>query len=156
MDWILLLLVAGAAVILWRIVQKVRALKDTREEDYDARFISQLRRSGVDPFKPVDVDFFLALPTREAAERLAARLEDDLFTPDIRVTEGPGDLPVSVQARKMMQINELGIRTAVERLRELVAAEGGRYDGWAPGSEAMGALRAASQRARTTPRRGFN
>lgn len=156
MDWILLLLVAGAAVILWRIVQKVRALRDTREEDYDARFISQLRRSGVDPFKPVDVDFFLALPTREAAERLAARLEDDLFTPDIRVTEGPGDLPVSVQARKVMQINELGIRTAVERLRELATAEGGRYDGWAPGSEAMGALRAASQRARTTPRRGFN
>lgn len=156
MDWILLLLVAGAAVILWRIVQKVRALRDTREEDYDARFISQLRRSGVDPFKPVDVDFFLALPTREAAERLAARLEDDLFTPDIRVTEGPGDLPVSVQARKMMQINELGIRAAVERLRELATAEGGRYDGWAPGSEAMGALRAASQRARTTPRRGFN
>lgn len=156
MDWILLLLVAGAAVILWRIVQKVRALRDTREEDYDARFISQLRRSGVDPFKPVDVDFFLAMPTRESAERLAARLEDDLFTPDIRVTEGPGDLPVSVQARKVMQINELGIRTAVERLRELATAEGGRYDGWAPGSEAMGALRAASQRARTTPRRGFN
>lgn len=156
MDWILLLLVAGAAVILWRIVQKVRALRNTREEDYDARFISQLRRSGVDPFKPVDVDFFLALPTREAAERLAARLEEDLFTPDIRVTEGPGDLPVSAQARKVMQINELGIRTAVERLRELATAEGGRYDGWAPGSEAMGALRAASQRARTTPRRGFN
>lgn len=156
MDWILLLLVAGAAVIFWRIVQKVRALRNTREEDYDARFISQLRRSGVDPFKPVDVDFFLALPTREAAERLAARLEEDLFTPDIRVTEGPGDLPVSVQARKVMQINELGIRTAVERLRELATAEGGRYDGWAPGSEAMGALRAASQRARTTPRRGFN
>ena len=133
MDWILLLLVAGAAVILWRIVQKVRALRNTREEDYDARFISQLRRSGVDPFKPVDVDFFLALPTREAAERLAARLEDDLFTPDIRVTEGPGELPVSVQARKVMQINELGIRTAVERLRELATAEGGRYDGWAPG-----------------------
>lgn len=156
MDWILLLLVAGAAVILWRIVQKVRTLRNTREEDWDARFISQLRRSGVDPFKPVDVDFFLALPTREAAERLAARLEDDLFTPDIRVTEEALDLPVSVQARKVMQINEPGIRTAVERLRELVAAEGGRYDGWAPGSEAMGALRAASQRARPTPRRGFN
>ncbi|MFM7625694.1 MAG: ribonuclease E inhibitor RraB [Gammaproteobacteria bacterium] len=156
MDWILLLLVAGAAVILWRVVQKVRTLRNTRDEDWDARFISQLRRSGVDPFKPVDVDFFLALPTREAAERLAARLEDDLFTPDIRVTEDALDLPVSVQARKMMQINELGIRTAVERLRELVAAEGGRYDGWAPGSEAMGALRAASQRARPTPRRGFN
>lgn len=156
MDWILLLLVAGAAVIIWRIVQKVRALRNTREADYDARFISQLRRSGVDPFKPVDVDFFLALPTREAAERLAARIEDDLFTSDIRVTEGPGDLLVSVQARKTMQINELGIRTAVERLRELASAEGGRYDGWAPGSEAMGALRAASQRSRTTPRGGFN
>jgi hypothetical protein len=156
MDWILLLLLVGAAIIVWRIVQKVRALRDTREEDWDARFISQLRRSGVDPFKPVDVDFFLALPTREAAERLAVRLEEDLFTPDIRVTEGPRDLPVSVQARKVMQINELGIRTAVERLRELVAAEGGRYDGWAPGSEAMGALRAASQRARPAPRRGFN
>ena len=156
MDWILLLLVAGAAVILWRIVQKVRALRDTREEDWDARFISQLRRSGIDPFKPVNVDFFLALPTREAAERVSALLEEDLFTPDIRVTEEALDLPVSVQARKLMQINELGIRTVVERLRSLAAAEGGRYDGWAPGSEAMGALRAASQRPRTAPRRGFN
>ena len=155
MDWILLLLVAGAAVIFWRIVQKVRALRNTREEDYDARFISQLRRSGVDPFKPVDVDFFLALPTREAAERLAARLEEDLFTPDIRVTEEALDLPVSLQARKVMQINELGIRTAVERLRGLVAAEGGRYDGWAPGPEAMGALRSAAEQARPKPRRGF-
>ena len=156
MDWILLLLVAGAAVIVWRIVQQVRALRNTREEDWDSRFISQLRRSGVDPFKPVDVDFFLALPTREAAERLAAQLEEDLFTPDIRVTDEALDLPVSVQARKLMQINELGIRTAVERLRGLVATEGGRYDGWAPGSEAMGALRAASRRPRTAPRRGFN
>lgn len=156
MDWILLLLVVGAAVIVWRIVQKVRALRNTREEDWDARFISQLRRSGIDPFKPVDVDFFLALPTREAAERLVAQLEEDLFTPDIRVTEEALDLPVSLQARKVMQINELGIRTAVERLRGLAAAEGGRYDGWAPGSEAMGALRAASQRARTGSRRGLN
>lgn len=156
MDWILLLLVAGAAVILWRIVQKVRALRNTREEDYDARFISQLRRSGVDPFKPVDVDFFLALPTREAAERLAARLTQEQFTPDIQVAEEALDLPVSVQARKVMQINELGIRAAVERLRELATAEGGRYDGWAPGSEAMGALRAASQRARKTSGRGFS
>ena len=104
----------------------------------------------------MDVDFFLALPTREAAERLAARLTQDQFTPDIQIAEEALDLPVSVQARKMMQINELSIRAAVDRLRELVAAEGGRYDGWAPGSEAMGALRAASQRARTTPRRGFN
>jgi hypothetical protein len=156
MDWILLLLVAGAAVILWRIVQKLRALRRTRDEDWDARFISQLRRSGIDPFKPVDVDFFLALPTREAAERLSVLLEEDLFTPDIRVAEEALDLPVSVQARKAMQINELGIRTAVERLRVLVAAEGGRYDGWAPGSEAMGALRTSSNRARTAPRRGFN
>jgi hypothetical protein len=52
-----------------------------------------------------------------------------------------------------MQVNESGIRNAATRLRELAAAEGGRYDGWAPGPEAMGALRTASAKARSTPRR---
>lgn len=156
MDYMLLLLVLGGLVILVRIVQKVRALRRAREDDWDTRFIERLRRSGVDPFKPIEVDFFLALPSAEAASRISAQLVEDLFTPDIRSTDGPGDLPISLHARKTMQINEVGIRTAATRLRGLAAAEGGRYDGWAPGAEAFGALRGAADKARPAPRRGFN
>jgi hypothetical protein len=155
MDYMLLLLVIGGVVVLARIVHKFRSLRAAREDDWDTKFIGRLRRSGVDPFKPVEVDFFLALPSIEAAQRLSAPLTEDLFTPDIRATDGPPDLPISVHARKVMQVNELGIRTAAARLRELAAAEGGRYDGWAPGPEAMGALRSAAEQARPKPRRGF-
>jgi hypothetical protein len=155
MDYMLLLLVVGGVVVLWRIVHKFRSLRDVREDDWDSKFIARLRRSGVDPFKPVEVDFFLALPDTESAQRISARLTEDLFTPDIRATDGPADLPISVHARKVMQVNEPGIRTAATRLRELAAAEGGRYDGWAPGPEAMGALRTAAIKARPAPRRGF-
>jgi hypothetical protein len=52
-----------------------------------------------------------------------------------------------------MQVNEVGIRAAATRLRELAKAEGGRYDGWAPGADAMGTLRSASQKPRS-PSRG--
>lgn len=155
MDYVLLLLIIGALVIVARVVQKIRALRTTREEDWDARFIERLRRSGVDPFKPAEVDFFLALPSTEAAARISAQLEAEGFTPDIRATDGVGDLPVSLHARKTMQVNEPGIRAAVARLRELTAAEGGRHDGWAPGPEAMSALRNAAHKARPAPRRGF-
>jgi hypothetical protein len=153
MDYMLLLLVVGGVLVLWRIVHKFRSLRAVREDDWDTKFIARLRRSGVDPFKPAEVDFFLALPSIEAAQRISAQLTEDLFTPDIRATDGPADLPISVHARKLMQVNESGIRTAATRLRELAAAEGGRYDGWAPGPEAMGALRTASVKARSTPRR---
>jgi len=89
MDYMLLLLAVGAVVILLRIFQKVRALRDSREEDYDTRFVERLRRSGMDPFKPMDVDFFLAMPSLEAADRVSARLVEDLFTPDVRSIDGP-------------------------------------------------------------------
>ena len=153
MDYMLLLLAVGAVVILLRIFQKVRALRDSREDDYDTRFVERLRRSGMDPFKPMDVDFFLAMPSLEAADRVSARLVEDLFTPDVRSIDGPKDLPISLHARKSMQVNEVGIRAAAARLRELAKTEGGRYDGWAPGSDAMGALRSASQKLRS-PSRG--
>ena len=38
-----------------------------KNDSWDARLIDQLRKRGSDPFKPHDVDFFLAFPTREAA-----------------------------------------------------------------------------------------
>jgi hypothetical protein len=155
MDYMLLLLVIGGVLIVGRIVHKLRSLRAAREEDWDTRFIERLRRSGVDPFKPVAVDFFLALPSVEAAERVSAQLAEELFEADIRSTDGAGDLPVSLHARKTMQVNEVGISAAAAALRGVAAAEGGRYDGWAPEPEAMGALRSAADRARPAARRGF-
>ena len=147
MDWMLLLVLAGGAVALWRIVHQVRTSRRKREEDWDTRLIERLRRGGgIDPFQPVDIDFFVALPSMEGAQRAVARLTADGFVADLRqVADAPGH-PYSVNARKSMQINEVGIRAVSAKMREIAAAEGGRYDGWAPGSEVFSAVRSAAER----------
>lgn len=153
MDWMLLLVVAGGAVALWRIAQQVRAARSKPDEDWDTRLVERLRRGGgIDPFQAVEVDFFVALPTLESAQRVVAALGAEGFVADLRqIADAPGH-PYSVDARKSMQINEVGIRSVSSRLRELASAEGGRYDGWAPGGAALSAARSAA--ARPPRRRG--
>lgn len=147
MDWMLLLVLAGGAVALWRIVHKVRAARSQREDDWDTRLVERLRRGGgIDPFQAVEVDFFVALPNMEAAQRVVAKLADEGYAADLREIPDAPDHPFSVNARRSMQINEVGIRAASARLRELVGAEGGRYDGWAPGGAALSAARSAASR----------
>jgi hypothetical protein len=153
MDWMLLLVVAGGAVAVWRIAHQVRAARSRREEDWDTRLVERLRRGGgIDPFQPVEVDFFVALPSMESAQRVVAALEAEGFAADLRQIAGAPDHPYSVDARKLMQINEVGIRSVSSRLRALADAEGGRYDGWAPGGEVLSAARSAA--ARPPRRRG--
>lgn len=133
MDWVVVFLVAGAAIAVWRIIYNVRNASKPREDDWDARMIERLRRSGMDPFKPVDVDFFLAVPTRDKAETMASRLRSEGFETDIRELPDSVDQPWSVHALKSMSLNVQAVREASTRLRQLADEAGGRYDGWAPG-----------------------
>ncbi|NDB17198.1 MAG: ribonuclease E inhibitor RraB [Gammaproteobacteria bacterium] len=125
--------IAGAAIAVWRIVYQLRRASKVQFDDWDTKLIEKLRRSGVDPFQPVDVDFFVALPTREVADTIASRLQAEGFTVDIRELADSVDLPWSVHALKSMSLNVHAVREVSTRMRGLAAETGGRYDGWAPG-----------------------
>jgi len=133
MDWFVLFLAAGAGIAIWRIVHQVRRASRQREDDWDAKLIERLRRSGVDPFTPAEVDFFVALPTRAQADAVAARLKREGFQTDVRELKDGGEHPWSVHAMRSMQLNAHGVREVSNRLRAIAAETGGRYDGWAPG-----------------------
>lgn len=133
MDWFVVFLIAAAAIAVWRIVHNVRNTARFQEDDWDQRMIERLRRSGVDPFRPVDVDFFVAVPSKDHADAIASRLQAEGFASDVRELKDSVDQPWSVHALKTMPLNVNGIREVSTRLRQLADEAGGRYDGWAPG-----------------------
>jgi regulator of ribonuclease activity B len=84
-TWVIIALVALMIVSVVRIVMGVRgAVKKKDVDDWDARFITQLRRAGVSAFELHDVDFFLELPTEAACDAVTPLLEADGFTVDRR------------------------------------------------------------------------
>ena len=103
MDWFVLFLVAGAGIAVWRIVHQVRRASQVREDDWDSKLIERLRRSGADPFRPVEVDFFVAVPSRDKADQVAERLRAEGFSTDVRELADSADQPWSVHAMRSMQ-----------------------------------------------------
>lgn len=133
MDWLVIFLIAGAAIAVWRIIYQIRRASKVSFDDWDTKLIERLRRSGADPFRPVEVDFFMALPSRESAEQVAVRLGGEGFVTDLRELAESVDHPWSVHALKTMSLNVHAVREVSERMRALATEVGGRYDGWAPG-----------------------
>lgn len=133
MDWLVVFLIAGAAIAVWRIIYQIRRASKMPLDDWDTKLIERLRRSGADPFRPVEVDFFMALPSREAADLVAGRLRTEGFETDLRELADSLEHPWSVHALKTMSLNVHGVREVSQRMRALAAEVGGRYDGWAPG-----------------------
>ncbi|MBM4238374.1 MAG: ribonuclease E inhibitor RraB [Gammaproteobacteria bacterium] len=133
MDWVVVFLIGGGAIAVWRIIYQIRRASKVQLDDWDTKLIERLRRSGVDPFQPVDVDFFVALPSRDVADSVASRLHAEGFTVDIRELADSVDHPWSVHALKSMSLNVHAVREVSARMRGIAAETGGRYDGWAPG-----------------------
>ncbi|MFZ9651962.1 MAG: ribonuclease E inhibitor RraB [Gammaproteobacteria bacterium] len=133
MDWFFLFLLAGAAIAIWRVVYQVRRVRAMPTDDWDAKLIERLRRGGTDPFRPLELDFFVALPTREATDAVAAILATEGYAVDVRELVDSVDQPFSVHALKTMHLTADRVQASSTRLRELAAQFGGRYDGWAPG-----------------------
>jgi regulator of RNase E activity RraB len=135
MDLLYLFLLAGAAIAIWRIVTQVRRGTNHSQDDWDQRMIENLRRSGINPFQPMEVDFFVAMPSLDAANTLAQTLRGEGYAVDIREMPDSTDQTHSVHALKTMQLHIEAVRAVSRRLTELADAAGGRYDGWAPGAE---------------------
>ena len=129
-TWIFVFAIIGGLIAAWRIWQNLRKLQQRQNDSWDARLIDQLRKRGSDPFKPHDVDFFLAFPTQDAAERLAARLRNEGFDADVVDEPESGALRYSLHAHKSMQLTVPDMQDLSRRLTDQAKEMGGRYDGW--------------------------
>ena len=129
-NWMYFFAILGGLLAAFRIWQNLQKLRRQRNDSWDARLIDQLRKRGSDPFKPHDVDFFLAFPTQDAAERLAARLRNEGFDADVVDEPESGALRYSLHAHKSMQLTVPDMQDLSRRLTEQAKEMGGRYDGW--------------------------
>jgi regulator of RNase E activity RraB len=125
------LVVGAAVVIVARLYFKVRALRNQKRDDWDAKIIDRLRKQGSDPFKPHDVDFFFGLPDDEACRKVNAQLESEGYAVDIKVVPDSSDAAFSLHARKSMRLSVPEMQELSRRFTALAEANGGRYDGWA-------------------------
>jgi regulator of ribonuclease activity B len=129
-KWMYAFAIIGGLVAAYRIWQNLQKLRQRQNDSWDARLIDQLRKRGSDPFKPHDVDFFLAFSTRQAAEQLATTLRGEGFDADVHESPESGDLAFSLHAHKSMQLTVPDMQDLSRRLTEAATTLGGRYDGW--------------------------
>ena len=129
-KWMYAFAIIGGLVAAWRIWQNLQKLRQRQNDSWDARLIDQLRKRGSDPFKPHDVDFFLAFPDSEGAERLATQLRSEGFDADVHDSPESGDLRYSLHAHKSMQLTVPDMQDLSRRLTDQAKEMGGRYDGW--------------------------
>lgn len=129
-TWMIAFAAIGGLIAAYRIWQNLQKLRQRQNDSWDERLIDQLRKRGSDPFKPHDVDFFLAFPAQEAAERLANRLRGDGFDADVVDRPENGDLRFSLHAHKSMKLTVPDMKELSRKLTDAAAELGGRYDGW--------------------------
>ena len=133
---------------------KLRSVRGSRAESWDAHMIGQLRSQGYAPFNDYRVDFFLALPDEAAVQRARSRLEPE-FAVDAKPLQqerrlqsardqdhaahragDAGDQPPPDRAR----------RGARRPLRRLGCVGPQRFSAWRLTASAAAAIAAASPR----------
>lgn len=129
-GWMYAFAIVGGAVAAWRIWQNLQKLRRQRNDSWDARLIDQLRKRGSDPFKPHDVDFFLAFPTPDGAMEVERQLKGEGFDAEIVDTPDNGELRYVLHAHKSMQLTVPDMQELSRRLTEAATERKGRYDGW--------------------------
>jgi hypothetical protein len=130
MSWQLLALLAALALIVARIVTKLRTAQKSRAESWDEQVIGRLRSQGYAPFRDYRVDFFLALPDQAACQGARARLEPE-FSVDVKPISEQSEFAYSLHASKTMRLLVPDMQEISRRLTALAAELHGRYDGWA-------------------------
>jgi len=128
--WMYVCAIVGGLIAGWRIWQNLNKLRTRKNDTWDERLIDQLRKQGSDPFKPHDIDFFLAFPTREAAEFLAGRFKTEGFDSDVVDSPENGDLRYSLHLHKSMLLVVPEMKELSRRLTDAAKEKDGRYDGW--------------------------
>ncbi len=129
-EWLYAFAILGGLIAVWRIWQNLQKLRSRQNDSWDARLIDQLRKRGSDPFKPHDLDFFLAFPSSDAAEQLATQLRGEGFDAEVKDTPHNGDLRYVLHLHKSMKLTVPDMQDLSRRLTDAATARGGRYDGW--------------------------
>jgi len=130
MRWMIVVLVVVALVLVTRVVFILRrARNQSREDDWDARMVRDLRASGANAFTPYEVDFFFSLPDEQACASLRQTLETEGFETDSR-SMGAEQTGFSLHARKRLRVSVSEMQGLSERFRALAGSLGGNYDGW--------------------------
>src|SRR4051812_48668191 len=129
-TWLYVFAIIGGLIAGWRIWQNLQKLKQRQNDSWDAKLIDQLRKRGSDPFKPHDVDFFLAFPNEAAAEQLCTQLRGENFQAEIKDTPDNGELRYVVHLHKSMKLTVPDMQELSRRLTDAATERGGRYDGW--------------------------
>ena len=131
MSFILTLLFVGAVIAIGRIYYGIRKMREQHVKDWDEIQVDRLRKSGSDPFKPHDVDFFMAMPTEAAGLEVKTRLEADGYFVDLKLApDNPSTQPYSLHATKALRLSVPGMRELSAHFKEIAKAAGGTYDGW--------------------------
>jgi hypothetical protein len=94
----------------------------------DVSVIEQLRAAGSDLSKPHPLQFYLYVPTEEAAKRAAAVLSRQGFQVDVR-TAAMGSGWLALASKTLVPTNKALARIR-QLLSKLASEEGGEYDGW--------------------------
>ena len=130
MNWTVALLVLAALISLARIVSQLRTtLKPKKDDDWDSRFIEQLRKMGFAPFDPYPVDFFFDLPDEQACREVTEELEPEQFAVDSRYEPDTGRWILHAHRTLRLQVEQMKAFTI--RFNAMAQSRGGRYDGWA-------------------------
>ena len=129
MNWTVILLIVVAAFSLFRIVTQIRRAAKPADNDWDARFIGQLRKAGIAPFDAYPVDFFFDLPSAAACAAVTTALQSEGYSVDSR--QEPDSSSYSLHANLSMRLIVPDMQALTAKFRALAAEHGGKYDGWA-------------------------
>ncbi|HTE39828.1 MAG TPA: ribonuclease E inhibitor RraB [Steroidobacteraceae bacterium] len=122
----LLLVVLGAVPVVLSLFVWPRIAR--AQQDPDAQVLAQLRKAGSDLSKPHPIEFFLYVPTKEAAGRLESQVRALHFETKVRPA-AQGSQWV-VLATKSMVPKQADLVLVRQKFTALAAAEKGEYDGW--------------------------
>ena len=129
MNWWTVVLIGVGVLSLLRVVSQIRRFVRPKEvNDWDARFISQLRKAGVGAFDPQSVDFFFALPSAAACDAVRAELEPEGYVVDSREEPEGG---FSLHANREMKLIVPDMQALTVKFTALAEKHGGKYDAWA-------------------------
>lgn len=96
--------------------------------DGDAETLDELARAGSDLTRPHRIEFFLFLPSREAADQVAAELRSEGF--GVEVGQGEQSADWLCLATREMLPELAALRSWRERLTAMAESRQGVYDGW--------------------------
>ena len=96
--------------------------------DPDQTTLAELAGAGSDLARIHQIEFFLLLPTRGAAEEVAAELVPEGFRIDISAAEAAGEW--LCRATRPMRPDLAELRRLRQRFGELARVRLGAYDGW--------------------------